>query len=310
MQHESRGRFHSTHYLVHEVYRRKVWESRIPVQITVDDEELQRYLPREQFEEQARMARTRPFFAMLPRISYFPLLMTQLRKHYSELFSRLQARKVTITPWLECRGRPLAWHYAIGHLYDEHVCWSSPTNEGMPSCPWEIVLHFSEFPKSIIPFASTGNEEGSGSGPIAAHYYSMLKQADYLRHGSCKGVNGLSKSEQTQLWDGIWTHSYDKFWRVAHRLLGEDPARSWRYLPCRFYSRSDSGPRQVYQSMQSPADCHTLNDLLARSASDHHHPSNIKGVVIHGIEMPLETPLSWLALYFTFPDGFLHLILV
>jgi autophagy-related protein 5 len=33
-------------------------------------------------------------------------------------------------------------------------------------------------------------------------------------------------------------------------------------------------------------------------------------IVIHGIEPPLETPLQWLSEHFSYPDNFLHIILV
>ena len=33
-------------------------------------------------------------------------------------------------------------------------------------------------------------------------------------------------------------------------------------------------------------------------------------IVIHGIEPPLETPLQWLSEHFSYPDNFLHLVIV
>lgn len=283
---------------LHEVYRRKIWNSCVAMQILLDEEELQ-HLIQKDVQEIARSARARPFYTMASRTSYFPLLLTQLRRHYYSVFSALGETVEGLRPWLACDGVPLPWHYFIGHLYDEYSCWSRDRPvEG----PWTLTLHLTDYPSLLLPGGAWNAEEGGGA--IGAHFYSMLKQADYIRYGICKSVNALSKTEQTQLWDGVWTHSYEKFWHVNSKLLGDDPQRNWRGIPLRLYRGTAFGERKIMQMPLTFGDCTTMGDVLAKFALETHR------VYCHGVRIPPDTPLSWVVLYFVYPDGFLHLVLV
>lgn len=58
---------------------------------------------------------------------------------------------------------------------------------------------------------------------------------------------------------------------------------------------------------------HTLKHLLVESlpsvfASEEDFEQ--MRIIIHGIEVPLETPLQWLSEHFSHPDNFLHIVLV
>lgn len=282
---------------VHETYRRKIWNSCVAIQIVLDEDEIQNLIHRD-VEEILRSARARPFYAMASRTSYFPLLLTQLRRHYYSVFAALGKVAGDIQPWLEYDSVPLPWHYFIGHLFDEYACWSVQHAAG----PWILALRFSEYPSTLLPGIAWNAEEGGGA--IGTHFYSMLKQADYIRYGVCKAVNALTKTEQTQLWDGVWTHSYDKFWKVNSKLLGDDPQRNWRGIPIRLYQGNHFGDRKIIQIPVSFNDCTTIADILSTFLLEDHR------IYSHGVQLPLDALLSWLVLYFIFPDGFLHLIAV
>ena len=295
------GRTRVSSASIHDIIRRKVWEARILAHITVSEDELRQHLPAEQVS--ALNYKTRPFFALVPRTSYFPLFLSQLRRHFDTIFTAMGQALPALTPWLDFQGHPLDWHYPIGHLYDECHCWSA---DDAPSRPWTLTLHFTHYPATLLPSLECQSEEGGGA--LGMHFYSMLKQADFIRHGSPKGMNNLSKNEQSQLWDGVWTHSFDRFWRVGAKLVGsEDYQASWRSLPMRLYLKdSFRQSRRIIQAQVSPQSCTTLEDALC------HLEVSVESVSVymHGVALPLDTLLSWLALYFIFPDGFLHLIIV
>ena len=303
---------------IYELYRKKVWDARIPLCIAMAPEELHRALPRSTAQELCQAIKARPFFVLAPRTGYLPLLLTELRRHYHPVFSAMEEAlggPAFLAPWLECDGHPLAWHYPTGHLFDELHCW----HPARATCPWMLTLHLTDYPRAtLLPnnYAGQMEEEGGGGGAIGRHFYAMLKQADYIRHASCKAINALSKSEQIQLWDGLWTHSFDKFWRISAKLLGDDPARTWRGIPLKIYLKGDATPRRIFQAplQLPPSGLMTVLEALAlvlgpAGGGAEELPHRTHRIYIHGIEIPPETSIAWLATYFAYPDGFLHLIL-
>jgi autophagy-related protein 5 len=299
---DSRTRISSTS--IHDIIRRKVWEARIPVNITICDDELHKNLSADQVS--SFNYKTRPFFTLAPRTSYFPLLLSQLRRHYDSIFTSLERTLGTLTPWLEWKGQPLDWHHPIGHLFDE-CYYQTDEDEGDLLIPWTFTLHFTDYPSSLLPSFGWHSEEGGGA--LGMHFYAMLKQADFTRYGSPKGVNNLGKSEQSQLWDGVWTHSFERFWRVNSKLVGsEDSQSTWKGFPIRLYIRnSEHKMRRILQAPISPRSCSTLKDAVEKLIPE----MEIGSITLysHGVKLPLDASLNWLSLYFIFPDGFLHIII-
>ena len=46
---------------------------------------------------------------------------------------------------------------------------------------------------------------------LQLHFYSMLKQSEYVRTGATKKIMNMSKNEQTQLWEGLRTRTSPGF---------------------------------------------------------------------------------------------------
>ncbi|KAG0304912.1 autophagy protein 5 [Linnemannia gamsii] len=84
---------------------------------------------------------------------------------------------------------------------------------------------------------------------VSAHRVGGV-EADYLRNGSTKKVMNMSKSDQTQLWEGLWSKSYDQFWGMNQRLVSNDGALA-RHLPVRIYLPENC---PVIQDLVSPQD--------------------------------------------------------
>jgi len=148
-----------------------------------------------------------------------------------------------------------------------------------------------------------------------------VKEADYLRNGSTKKVMNLSKHDQTQLWDGLWSNDYDHFWSVNHRLVTND-GQTPRHIPLRIYL-PDNCP--VIQEETVPCDedgtnytfgevlHHILPDLFPTpvdSDQDLSAPASLAIPVLHGIIPRLDMPIVWASQHLSYPDNFLHLVIV
>lgn len=56
-----------------------------------------------------------PYYLMVPRLSYFPLVLDKVQKHFAQhLAEEHQSAEI----WLDYDEQPLKWHYPIGLLFD------------------------------------------------------------------------------------------------------------------------------------------------------------------------------------------------
>ncbi|XP_018008234.1 autophagy protein 5-like [Hyalella azteca] len=106
---------------------RRVWEGRVATCIKLAEEDLSSY------------GEPDPHYLMLPRVSYFPLVLEKVRKSFQRHVSP-EFRDHEI--WLEFDGIPLKMQYPIGVLCDVL------NTEGQ--APWMLRLHFSSPPASLI----------------------------------------------------------------------------------------------------------------------------------------------------------------
>jgi autophagy-related protein 5 len=114
----------------------------------------------------------KPFYQMVPRHSYFPLVST-------EAVSRFKAAApVMCKPtdvWFEYAGIPLKWHLPVGVLFDMHA---QPNDITLP---WKIIVHFQGFPaKTLI------SVDGDHENAVKEHYKAALKQALFQKYGNCR----------------------------------------------------------------------------------------------------------------------------
>ncbi|KAJ1675693.1 autophagy protein 5 [Spiromyces aspiralis] len=138
--------------------------------------------------------------------------------------------------------------------------------------PWRLTLHLRKFPADKLI-------RSPSSQAIRDIYMSMVKEvgqrydntemADYLRFGSTKRVMDLSKADQTQLLDGLESHSFEQY-HAIHTLLSSMPNVSSmdndsglpRHIPVRWYllPRGSFQPEHVVvvQDLISPV--HAVKD--------------------------------------------------
>ncbi|GJJ69356.1 autophagy-related protein 5 [Entomortierella parvispora] len=271
-----------------------IWSGSIPILFTLDDNEL--------------CGRGVDMGLMIEaqRCSYLPLLAETVRDHFVRTGQVSGPGEI----WFHYKGTPLKWHYAIGLLFDILGLQASNNCAAEGLLPWNVTVNFQNYPGDKL-IASCAD-----SNVCKDAFMSMIKEADYLRNGTTKKVMNLSKADQTQLWDGILKHDYNRFWDVNHRLVLNDGAAP-RHLPVRIYLPGNS---PVIQEPFIPADeqdhprtlRQILNDALPAlfPLEDDATAGHAAGALIHGVKPSLETSALWAAQNMAYADNFLHLVIV
>ncbi|KAF9346577.1 autophagy protein 5 [Mortierella sp. AD094] len=278
---------------------RAIWEGSIPVEISWDSAEASKYGAKEHC----------LLMTQASRCSYLPLLTNEVWRHIRNKSVHMSLDQSNV--WYEYDGAPLKWHYPIGLLYDIHGLQAAASRGTMdsPPLPWKIIAHVENFPvEKLIKITSENSCQD--------YFMSMIKEADYLRNGSTKKVMNMSKSDQTQLWDGMWTKSYDLFWGMNQKLALNDGTMA-RYLPVRIYLPENC---PVVQEPVSPVDDEgqprTLRQILNIALPDLFPLEETPGqparasVIIHGIVPSLDASAVWFAQTMAYPDNFLHLVVI
>ena len=119
---------------------------------------------------------------------------------------------------------PLKWHYPSGLLYDlfsgaapsqvegskkaEHA--TSEDEES--SLPWRLTLHFTDWPDEQLV-----RLDGEGK-VIHDAFINSVKEADFLRNGTAKGIMSLSKEDSTQLWTAVQDRTFNAHIHHAETL--------------------------------------------------------------------------------------------
>ncbi|KAA0185193.1 Autophagy protein 5 [Fasciolopsis buskii] len=215
---------------------KRVWEGKLPICFVLAQEDLS---------NQDRVPS--PVYLMVPRLSYFPLVTERVIRHfigYTDLAPRLplsqnsrpsqdppeigvevdsqldssnpsesDSAKTSEDPsklpperqvWLEYANQPLKWHYPVGLLFDLFANGSD--------IPWKVVVHFTSYPADVLLAPPVDRQA------VESHFMSLLKEADALKHRS-QVMNQMQARDHQQLWTGLLSHQFDKFWMINRRLM-------------------------------------------------------------------------------------------
>ncbi|KAG0249400.1 autophagy protein 5 [Mortierella polycephala] len=273
---------------------RVIWDGSIPIHFILDKAE-------------SAGSEKEPLLIEAPRCSYLSRLTNQVCRHFQD--RRLRSSNDDSEMWYEYEGVPLKWHYPIGLLYDIHGMQTAAQRGTTDSLlPWKVIVHFKDYPTNKL--IKTSAPENSQD-----FFMSMIKEADYLRNGSTKKVMNMSKSDQSHLWEGLWSKNYDLFWSMNQKLVLNDGILA-RHLPIRIYL-PDNCP--VIQDLVCPMDeddqpktlRHILNAVLPDLFPlDDRNGSPVAEVIIHGIKPNMDMSVLWAAQNMAYPDNFLHLVIV
>nr|XP_039264386.1 autophagy protein 5-like [Styela clava] len=236
-----------------------------------------------------------PFYLMLQRNSYLPLINDKIKKHFAQYIGEFNESDI----WYDYDGRPLKWHHPIGVLWDL-LCYDKQTT------PIEITVHFKDFPvESIICYHQMD--------AIEANFMSMLKEADHLKHRG-QVMNNMNKSQHKQLWNSLKNNNFDQFWSINSKLMeGYEGTAVFKYIPLRVYTKDHVFQRLVSPISEAENPSETcLNDCLSSIFKQCLSSQKLENfvAVIQGIEVPLNSKMQWLSEHLSNADNFLHVALI
>lgn len=148
--------------------------------------------------------------------------------------------------WFSFEEIPLKWHYPLGLLFD--LFSGAAPSPGSPTTtpatgieaggegdgnnnnihtkkeegllPWRLLLHFSEWPdEQLVRLDAEGKV-------LHDAFINSVKEADFLRNGTAKGIMSLSKDDSTRLWHAVeermFFTSFLPSWRIWLNVLFSD----------------------------------------------------------------------------------------
>ena len=114
-------------------------------------------------------------------------------------------------PWFSIDQLPLKWHFPIGLLYDL-FSGAEPFSKGddrstaddgrststkPDSAGWELTIHFSCFPFDSLVRLDRLDKVWEDM------WVNSVKEADFLRNGTARGIMSLSQKDSTRLWEAV-----------------------------------------------------------------------------------------------------------
>ncbi|GAU95815.1 hypothetical protein RvY_07367 [Ramazzottius varieornatus] len=251
---------------------RELWNGQVPVHFVLSSEEI------------TTVETPQPYFALVPRQTYFPLCLEKVNRHFLKSTSHAANAEV----WLDWEGTPLRLHYPVGVLFDMYA------NEGI--LPWTVTVHYTNFPESELIHLPSRDA-------VEAHFMFTLKEADSLKHKNTL-VSNMQKKDHKQLWTGLLNDRYDQFWAINRKLMETSTENPFfRYIPFRIYQPDKPFIQTLVRPVDEEGRRLTLEQLLKRTLPD----ASDRTVKIQGIRVPEQTPIQWLSEHFSHPDNFLHI---
>lgn len=108
--------------------------------------------------------------------------------------------------WFAFEGVPLKWHYPVGLLFDLYAGADPATKTGFGNevskengspFPWKLTVHFSDWPvEDLVRLDENGMVMNDA-------FINSVKEADFLRNGTAKGIMTLSKEDSSGLWKAV-----------------------------------------------------------------------------------------------------------
>ncbi|KAI4128017.1 MAG: hypothetical protein LQ347_004351 [Umbilicaria vellea] len=288
-----------------------IWNGSLPLEIRLSPSESRNY------------DQTDPYLVHYPRLSYLPFLLPRLHAFFTA--SLITPDVSPSDAWFSFEGVPLKWHYPVGLLYDlfsgrnpSQAAGRKPLSDDDPGeapKPWTLIVHFSDWPdEQLVKLDAEGKV-------LHDAFINSVKEADFLRNGTAKGIMSLSKDDSTRLWDAVLHHQLFAFAAVSQKLLYAQAA-PLRHVPLKVYlpaspsaSQPTAGHLRVVQSLVTPCVPNTrepqtlgsaLHGLLPSLFPSRRTPILAKPV-LHGAVVPMGALLEELLRVGAYLDGWVHL---
>jgi autophagy-related protein 5 len=239
-----------------------------------------------------------PLFRMVPRMAYPPFLFNDVSEHFIASLPPKMGQEYEI--WFDYDGSPLKWHYPFGLLCDLLVGSSVPQ-------PLDLTVHFRGCSsRDVLPY--------SGVSSLESVVMSAFKQATYLEQNTTAPFMRLPKQQQTQLWDSIWKCNLEAFATVQHQLLCQNLSRC-KSLAVRIHFCGEVRdtllhPVPPFDKDGNPSTVISFLREVMPALVDEAAAVLQEGIEVltHGVRVPGDTPLYWLALNASYLDHFVHLV--
>ncbi|OGM44123.1 putative autophagy protein Apg5 [Aspergillus bombycis] len=307
--------------------QKAVWDGRLPLQIRLAPSESRIY------------DQSDPYIISYPRISYLPSLLPRVRAFFAS--SLIDPSSQAHDGWFSFEGVPLKWHLPIGLLYDLYAG-ADPASKGTVESedagwdidnqdsplPWRLVVHFSDWPDEELVRLDAGGMVMNDA------FINSVKEADFLRNGTAKGIMSLSKEDSSGLWKSVQDVELPSFQRISNILL-PPPNQPFRNIPIRIFlplpPDSGSPSLKVVQSPVPPSippssvaasqlalsrssitpQTQTIGTAL-HSLLPNLFPSRRTPVlakpVLHGAAVPMSAPVEELVRSSAYGDGWLYVV--
>jgi len=106
---------------------------------------------------------------------------------------------------------------------------------GEDKLPWKLALHFTEWPEEQLV-----KLDGQGKFLHDA-FINSVKEADFIRNGTAKGIMSLSKDDSTQLWKAVEDRKYSN----AITVFGSgSTSQQTTFLPSIISTKSSFTPKE------------------------------------------------------------------
>ncbi|KAI9852164.1 MAG: autophagy protein 5 [Thelocarpon superellum] len=299
------------------------WEGSLPLRIRLAPGESRSY------------DKTDPYLTHAPRLTYLPFLLPRLHGFFANSLIEDAASVAPEDGWFSFEGVPLKWHYPVGLLYDLFSGADASVrgeghglglhasglqeHPGGAVLPWELEVHFSDWPEEqLVRLDAEGRV-------MEDAFINGVKEADFLRNGTAKGIMSLSKDDSTRFWRAVQDHDFTMYNSVNQKLLNP-PGAILRNIPLKIYLPSSSlvegdaidenateataqqGSLRVVQSPIPPAlsERSALQQLLP-SLFPSRRTATLARAVLHGTVLPLTAPLEEVMRSAAYMDGWIHL---
>ena len=185
-----------------------IWDSSLPIEICLSSSECRVYDQADPYiVSQSRSSFVSAILTspqiQYPRLSYLPFLLPRLHAFFSP--SLINPDVIPYDGWFSCEDVPLKWQYPLGLLHD--LFSSAPPYQGSKDepntedserqLPWRLTVHFTDWPEQALV---RPDAEGK---VLHDAFINSVKEADFLRNGTAKGIMSLSKDDSTTLWNAV-----------------------------------------------------------------------------------------------------------
>ncbi|KAF7714802.1 Autophagy-related protein 5 [Penicillium ucsense] len=298
-----------------------IWEGRIPVEIALAPSESRSY------------DKTDTYMISCPRISYLPSLLPRVRAFFSSYLIEPASRHHD--GWFAFEGVPLKWHYPIGLLFDLYAGADPASKVGLgldpsqhteTSTPWRLTVHFSDWPsEDLVRLDENGMVMNDA-------FINSVKEADFLRNGTAKGIMSLSKEDSSGLWKAVEEVDLSSFQRISQVLL-PPPSQPFRNVPIRIFlplpPDEEAGLLKVVQSPLPPFISNSTGvQSVSPRSSPGTQPQTIGGAlhallpnlfpsrrtpvlakpVLHGAVLPMSAPIEEVVRCSAYGDGWAYVV--